>query len=138
MPTMGKETLAGGAGVSGKITSAGFFSRRGGEDFFFMRLFAVLSGTIFPALPEIDGMAGETLPDRSANVPTSGLVDSVGVSCPWPVRSTCSIAVIASTKNFRPDDHGARLDTAPFGVPPLAPFSPHISQTPRLRTFLSH
>jgi hypothetical protein len=39
MPLMGNELLAGGTGVSGGATLAGFFRRRAGEDFFFMRLF---------------------------------------------------------------------------------------------------
>ena len=38
MPMMGNELLAGGTGVSGGATLAGFFRRRAGEDFFFMRL----------------------------------------------------------------------------------------------------
>jgi hypothetical protein len=76
MPTMGNPAvagLAGGTEVSEGATLAGL-RRRISKDFFFMRF--------SPALPESGGMDGITPPDRDANAPLSGLVDSTEISFP--------------------------------------------------------
>jgi hypothetical protein len=76
MPTMGNPAVAGLAGgtvISGGATWAGL-RRRISKDFFFMRF--------FPALPKSGGMDDATSPDRDANAPLSGLVDSTEISFP--------------------------------------------------------
>jgi hypothetical protein len=70
MPMTGGETGAGGVGVSGGATAAGFSRRRVGEDFFFMRsCSACVSGVCFQRSQKLVRSLRSDVPDIEANAP---------------------------------------------------------------------